>query len=253
MRPEKLDDEATVDGPRPVGAVYAPRVSRWIVFARVALSAGALGCSRMGVTLDEPKHEPFEVQINVVSDPGVALPGASVLSGTHVVGHTNDAGAAKLKVGGNEGDQVELNVKCPTDFDSPTKPLVVSLKRFAAGSPPPQFEARCPPATRTVVVGVRADNGPNLPVLYMGRAVARTDASGAALFTVKVKPADQVEVTLSTSEAGAEPLRPQSPTLTFVAKDYDDFVVLDENFTVLKKRAPVVHVNRPERLKPEPL
>ena len=234
-------------------SVYAPRVSRWIGIGGAAISVGVLGCSRMDVTLDEPKHEPFEVQVNVVSDPGVALPGASVLSGTRVVGHTNDAGAAKLKVGGNEGDQVELNVKCPADFDSPSKPLVVSLKRFASGSPPPQFEARCPPATRTVVIGVRADNGPNLPVVFLGRVVARTDASGAAIFTAKVKPAEQVEVTLGTTEPGGEMLRPQSPTLTFVAKDFDDFVVLDETFTVLKKHAPVVHINRPERLKPEPI
>jgi hypothetical protein len=237
--------------------VYAARVPRWTVAARVAFAPlglwAAAACSKVDVALDEPKHDPFEVQINVFSDPGVALPGANVLSGTRVVGHTNDAGAAKLKVGGNEGDQVELHVKCPPEYDSPAAPLVVSLKRFASGSRPPQFEARCPPATRTVVIGVRADNGPNLPVIYLGRAVARTDASGAAVFVAKVKPSEQVDVTLGTGEPGGELLRPQNPTLTFVAKDYDDFVVLDEAFTVLKKRAPVVHINRPERLRPEPI
>jgi hypothetical protein len=50
-----------------------------------------------------------------------------------------------------------------------------------------------------------------------------------------VKPQEQVGVTLSTAEKGSEQLRPQNPTLTFVAKDRDDFVVLDQSFTVEKK------------------
>jgi hypothetical protein len=202
----------------------------------------------MEVTLDEPKPVPFEVQVSVVSDPGVPLAGAQILHGKKVVGTTAAAGTAKLNFGGNEGDQVDLSIACPADYESPTKPLTVSLRRFAAGSPPPQFEARCPPALRTMVVGLRAENGPNLPVTYLGRTVARTDASGAALFEVRVKPAEQVEITVSTAEPGAEMLRPQNPTLTFIAKDKDDYVVLDQNFTVLKRAVRYVPKNVPQPL-----
>jgi hypothetical protein len=212
--------------------------------ALLCLVASA-GCSKMGVELDEPKPVPFEVQVNVTSDPGVPLAEAQILHGTKVVGTTAPTGSTTLKFGGAEGDQIDLTIKCPADYESPSKPLTVSLRRFAPGSPPPKFETRCPPAVRTMVVGLRAENGPNLPVTYLGRTVARTDGSGAALFVVHVKPSEPVEITLSTSESGAEMLRPQNPTLTFVAKDKDDYVVLDQNFTVLKKAAPVIHRNIP--------
>lgn len=233
-------------GSRCSSANVAVRVGR----SGLALLAllGAVGCSKMDVALDEPKPVPFEVQVSVVSNPGVALAGAQILHGAKVVGTTGTTGKAKLSFGGNEGDQVDIDVKCPADYESPGKPLTVSLRRFAAGSPPPQFEARCPPALRTMVIGLRAENGPNLPVTYLGRTVARTDASGAAMFEVRVKPAEQVQITVSTSEPGAEMLRPQNPTLTFVAKDKDDYVVLDQSFTVLKKAVKYVPKNIPQPL-----
>ncbi len=136
---------------RPVGVCAVSSVVSWR-----PLVAGLVSCSKMDVTLDEPKPVPFEIQVNVVSDPGVPLADAQILSGTKVVGTTAAAGITKLRFGGNEGDQVELTIKCPADYESPSKPLSVSLRRFAAGSPPPQFEARCPPALRTLVVGLRA-------------------------------------------------------------------------------------------------
>jgi hypothetical protein len=216
-----------------------------------ALCLGALallgGCSR--VEIDEPKPIPFEAQINVVSDPGKPLPGAMVMAGTKVVGKTDANGSAKVRFGGKEGDQVDLSIKCPADYLSPSAPVTISLRRLTPGSRPPQFESTCPPMLRTVVVGVRADNGPNLPVTYLGRTVARTDASGAALFTIRVKPQEQVLVTLSTSEKGAETLRPESPTLTFLAKDRDDFVVLDQTFTMQKPKA----TYHPRHVGPTPL
>jgi len=217
--------------------VYAARVARRNIAASLTLVLLSAGCSKVDVAL-EPSHDPFEILVSVVSDPGVALPGAAILSGNRVVGRTSEGGSAKLSIDGNEGDQVELSIRCPADYDSPAAPLVVSLKRFAAGSRPPQFEARCPPTTRTLVVGIRAENGPNLPVVYLGQVAAQTDESGAAVFMTKVKPADKVEVTLSTSEA-APGVKPQNPTLTFVAKDQDDFVVLEQAFTVPKKVAPI--------------
>ncbi len=201
----------------------------------VALALTA--CSQLDFGVDEPAQDPFEAQVVAESDPGQPVAGVEIQSGTRVVAKTDATGIARIRFGGKDGDQVELTVKCPADYDSPSAPLVVPLRRLAKGSQLPKFEARCAPALRTVVVGVRAEKGPNLPVVYLGRTVARTDASGAAIFTAKVRPTEQVAVLLGTGEKGAEQLRPQSPTLTFVAKDYDDFVVLDQAFTVEKKPA----------------
>jgi hypothetical protein len=217
--------------------VYLSNVIRILELARFLLLLALVGCSKVDVGLDEPKQAPFEVQISVTSDPGQPLPGALVMAGTKVVGRTDANGAAKVRFGGKEGDQVELSVKCPADYQSPSTPLTISLRHLSAGSRPPQFESHCPPTVRTVVVGVRADNGPNLPVNYLGRTVARTDASGAALFSLRLKPGEQVLVTLSTTEKGAEQLRPESPTLTFLSKDADDFVVLEQIFTTQKVKA----------------
>jgi hypothetical protein len=222
------------------------------LIARIAvalIACSLVACSKVDVGFDDPKQVPFEVQIRVTSDPGRALPGAQVVAGTKVVGTTDADGSARVRFGGKEGDQVDLTVKCPADYESPSSPLSVSLRRLAAGSRPPLFEARCPPTLRTVVVGVRSDNGVNLPVMVLGRTVARTDASGAAIFTLRVKPSEQVGVSLSTSEKGSEQLRPQNPTLTFVAKDKDDFIVLDQNFTIDKKAG---HRQRPDN-RPKPL
>ncbi len=229
------------------------RASPRILFLMFPVFLLQLGCSKIDLGFDEPKAVPFEVQINVTSDPGKALPGALIMAGTKVVGKTDAAGSAKVRFTGKEGDQVELMVKCPADYESPTTPLVVSLRRLAAGSRPPRFEARCPPTLRTVVVGVRAENGPNLPVNVLGRTVARTDASGAALFTLRLKPAEQVQVTLGTGRQGgrgryARRARP-SPSSP---RDSDDFVVLDQRSSASRRRS--VHPGAPEAAKgPTPL
>ena len=219
------------------------RLSRVLGFALCALISA--GCSKI---IDEPKALPFEVQVTIVSDPGKPLAGAELLAGTKVVGRTGAAGTAMLRFTGTEGDQVDLVVRCPADYESPSRTLSIGLRRLAPGSPLPKFEAACPPTSRTTVVGVRADNGPNLPVTLLGRVVARTDTSGAALFTLHTKSGEQVVVTLDTT--GEELLKPQNPALTFVAKDQDDFVLLETAFTVGKKKLPPRPKQRP---RPMPL
>jgi hypothetical protein len=214
------------------------------------LAGAPLGCANLDLGVDTPKERPFELQINVVSDPGVPLAGAQVMSGTKVLGKTDASGSAAVRLGGKEDDAVELTAKCPENYESPKEPLTVSLRRLAPGSRPPQFEIRCPPTLRTIVVGVRTENGPDLPVVYLGRTVARTDASGAALFVLRVKPFEQIEVTVSTAEKASENLRPKSPTLTFVAHEYDDFIVLDQSFTIEKPR---VHYRPKPDNRPKPL
>ena len=49
---------------------------------------------------------------------------------------------------------------------------------------------------RRVVVAVKAENGPNLPVMYLNHAITRTDPSGAARFVLDVAPGAQFKVTL---------------------------------------------------------
>ena len=87
-----------------------------------------------------------------------------------------------------------------------------------------------------VVIGIRAENGSNLPVTYLGKEVGRTDACGTAHIVLSVKANEQLALVLDTKSGGdkAPKLRPESPSLTFVAKDQDDFVTLEQKSEVEK-------------------
>ena len=94
----------------------------------------------------------------------------------------------------------------------------------------------CPKSSRAVVVAVRADSGPNLAVMYLGREVARTDVSGAAHVFLEVPPNQVFQLAISTDTDGAKDLRPQSPTATFEVKQADDVFVFDQKFKVERKK-----------------
>ncbi|HEX9296772.1 MAG TPA: hypothetical protein VF881_13095 [Polyangiaceae bacterium] len=229
-------------------AVAAPGAGKWVV-ASIGLALLPLGCPKDESALAPAPETPFQLAIAATSDPGRPVAGARVLFKTKTVGTSDAAGTAKVAISGSEGDTVSLLVQCPDGYTSPEKPIVAGLRRLAPGSPPPKFEVRCTPVLRTTVVGVRAQNGPNLPILYLGRPVGRTDALGAGHVLLQLKPNEQVTLTLSTTEKGAEGLRPQNPTLTFVSKDQDDMVLLEQKFTAAPKKKVVV----PVQAAPKPL
>jgi len=191
-----------------------------------------------------PPPPPLVVRVLVQSDPGVPLPGAKLLYGGKTVGTTGSNGLAELTLRGADGQSFELSVQCPDGYKSPTDALSVVLRRLAEPKKVPVYTESCPPTQRSVVVAIDADKGPNLPVMYLGREVARTDASGAASVLLRVAPGEQFSLTLSTDEKGAEALRPQSPVATFNVKDSDDVFVFAPKFTVEHKR--VVYHARPK-------
>jgi hypothetical protein len=206
-----------------------------IVAVAVAQASAACGAPEN----EDPTKLTFTVDVTVTSDPGVGTPGAELVAAGQKLATTRFDGRAHVSLRGAEGDAVEISVKCPSGFQSPTDPIGVSLRRLSAGSRVPSFVVRCAPLTRTVVIGVRAENGPNLPVTYLGKEVGRTDACGAAHVVLSVKANEQIALVLDTKSGGdkAPKLRPESPSLTFVAKDKDDFVTLEQRFEI-EKAAP---------------
>lgn len=185
----------------------------------------------------EPQQKPpVEVLVKVTGDPGQPLEGATVLFSGKPIKTTDKKGSAPLTLTGNEGDSYDVTVKCPAGYQSPTKPINITLHRFAEPSKVPEYEVSCPPTTRTIVVAVRAENGANLPVLHLGRPIAKTDSAGAATVLLENLDADsQFELTLDTSEKGNEVLKPQNPTSTFTVKRSDDVLTFDVKFVVEKK------------------
>jgi hypothetical protein len=197
-----------------------------------ALLVGCSGCSEGSL----PQKPPLEVVVKITSDPGRPVDGAEILFNGKPIAKTDPQGAAKLVLQGKEGESYEVTVRCPPGYQSPTKGLLIPLHRLTDPSKPPEYEVSCPPTKRSIVVVVRAENGANLPVMYLGRAVGHTDASGAATVLLKDVDADaQFDLTLDTTEKGNEGLRPQNPSASFTVKRADDVFAFDVKFTVEAK------------------
>lgn len=226
------------------------RLTRSVAGLLLTLSLG--GCDALRSWLEDEQKpasasEPtYPVLVIARRDDQDTVPEVQLLLGSKVAGTTGPQGSVQLSLKGAEGDLVALTVKCPETYASPEKPVVVGLRRMASGSPPPKFEVQCVPLLRQIVVGIRTENGANLPIRRLNQVVGQTDASGVAHLLLQASPREAVTLTLDTR--GDDTLRPQSPTLTFSAPDRDELILLEQKFTVKRK---VVHVA--PKLIPRPL
>jgi hypothetical protein len=219
------------------------RISCVAAIAFLGLSALATSSCK---DLDPPPAPPFQIFIRIDSDPGHPVTGATVSRNSKALATTGPDGRAMLTLNGAEGETTDVTVKCPDAFTSPTKATSIRLTRFADKSKVPEYTVSCPPSLRRVVVAVKAENGPNLPVMYLNRMITRTDVSGAAHFALEVAPNTQFQVTLDTSENSK--LKPPSPTKPFTVPGHDDILLFDQKFEVEKVRVFQARVNLPRAL-----
>ncbi len=203
---------------------------------RPALLALLLAVGASTTACKEQAAPPFEVLIKFSSAKDKPLKNALVLHEGKKIGVSGDDGAALLRLRGAEGETFLFSVQCPAEFESPKAPVTVVLRRVIDSARRSEYFVSCPPLTRTVVVAVRAENGPNLPVIHLGREVARTDESGAAHVMLQLRPNESFELRLDTNDKSAERLRPQNPVATFVVKQQDDIFAFDQKFSLEKKR-----------------
>jgi hypothetical protein len=196
-----------------------------------------LGCGRLSL---EPntKHK-FEIVVRAATPQGQPVMGAQLLLENKPVGSTVADGSAILKFVANEGETYDLVVQCPQGFQAPAKPIQVTLRKLADGKRP-EFATTCAPSSQVLVVAIRAEGGPNLPVLYLNSEIGRTDEAGAANVALRLAPEETFELKLGTHEPGNETLRPQNPTTTFTVKDKDDILHFDRKFTREVIRRPAV-------------
>jgi len=162
------------------------------------------------------------------------------------LGTTGLDGRAMLTLAGAEGETTDVTVKCPDQFTSPAKPTSIRLTRFADKTKVPEYRVSCPPMLRRVVVAVKAENGPNLPVVYLNHVITQTDPSGAAHFALEVAPGAQFQVTLDTGENAR--LKPPSPSKPFTAPQHDEILVFDQKFEVERQKVVVFRPNIPRAL-----
>lgn len=197
----------------------------------IALALALAGCKAE----DAPGPRPFQIFVRVEADPGQKVTGAQVLQDQTVIGVTGADGRALLTLEGAEGQAMDVSVRCPAASSSPARPTTIRLVRFADRTKIPEYAVACRPALRHVVIAVKADNGPNLPVVYLNRTITRTDASGAAHFVLEVAPGTLFQVTLDTSENAR--LRPANPSRPFTVPAHDEILVFDQRFEVDRPRA----------------
>ena len=192
----------------------------------------ALGCALLAIGACASKQpSKGEVVVRVETDPGQPLAAAKISRDELLLGETDASGTAQLGLAGLPGERVALQVSCPDGYRSPDKPVSVVLRPLLEAGRKAEYRVACPPLLRSLVIAVRAQNGPNLPVKYLGKEIARTDASGACHAVLKLTPGETVTVTLDTSAAEHAKLMPQSPVLKLTVPPRDEVVVFDQTFT----------------------
>jgi len=196
--------------------------------------------------VDESSADPqvleFPIAIAARNEGKSPVAGAEISLGKQLLGKTDESGSARLKLRGVEGDTVALNIKCPAGFASPERPFSVGLRHLGGGSSAARFDVECFSLVHQVVVGVRAENGPHLPILRLKSVVGQTDDQGVAHILLQASANEQIALTLDTSRNAK--LLPQNPTLDFTARDADELVLVSQKFTV-KSVAPRRVVSRP--------
>ncbi|RYZ05496.1 MAG: hypothetical protein EOO73_19795 [Myxococcales bacterium] len=196
------------------------------------LLLGLAACSR------QAPAKSYDLVVRVEADPGQPVAGVKLLHGGQELGATGVDGRVVIRATGNEGERVDLDITCPAAYRSPEAPLSVTLRR-ATGLP--EYFAACKPLARKLVVAARLERGAGLPIRYLGREVARTDASGVAHCVIEGEGGKTVELTVDTTERPL--LRPKSPTARFRIAERDELVVMEQAFQSSAK--PVVRAQRP--------
>jgi len=203
----------------------------------IALTFASLltaGCSKV---LGEPPTYAFSFTIRVASDDGRPIEGAQIGAGSSQAATTDQAGLARLEVSGREGDRRLFVVRCPSEFQSPAEPLVISLHHNAEGATNAVYSATCVPFKRSVVVAVRLEGGAGLPIYYLDEEIARADASGAAHFVVQAAPGEPFRIVVHTREID-EDLRPIDPTAELSVEGSDDIVLFEQVLSRVVRYAP---------------
>jgi hypothetical protein len=198
-------------------------------------------CERGDPALESSRIGSFSVVIEARAQGREVVPNVEVLSGTERLGRTDERGRVTLALGGEEGARTSLSVRCPPGFASPERPLVVGLRHLQAGSEPPRFEVACVRLVHSVLVGIQVENGAHLPVLHLQKKVGETDEHG--ILHVLLTAENDERFTLIVDTSTNPSLRPQNPSLSFVTRDDDEFVLLEQKFAV-QRSAPVQRVRR---------
>jgi hypothetical protein len=222
---------------------------RFMLLRRVLLAACFLAAGCNGASLYAPgPPPPEEITVRVFGDPDEPVADAEIGSGQGMLGRTDATGAARFKLEGADGTRFDLAVTCPVDHGGLSRPFKVVLRR---GSRAPEYTTTCKRTVRTAVVAVHAPGGSGLPIMHLGRELARIDEVGMALVHLDLKVGETFTLTLDTSDPKYRFLRPQNPEVSFSVLDSDELYTFDPKLheeRAIVKKAAVVGPYVPKRL-----
>ncbi len=194
--------------------------------ALAPLLAPAMGCERLYAP---PPLPPQEIIVRVSASDGAPLEGVLVRTGQRTSARTDGQGMARLHVEGEEGTKVDLAVACPPGYAAPSSISKVVVRRT---SRPPQLDVPCRPLEHAVLIAFKTSGATGLPIVYLGRELARTDAAGYALVELEPKAGETLTFTLDTSAPEHRYLRPQNPEVNVQVPDVDEAFAIEQKFTV---------------------
>jgi len=239
-------------------ALLSPSLARLVPLVSFAVVAGAgltglTGCSSMR---PPPPPPPQEVVIRVTAGDNAPLKGVQVRptagpsAGTS--GLTDQNGLVRIKIAGDEGARVDLAVACPEGYSAPPAVTKVTVRR---ASKVPQIDIPCRPYEHAVVIAFKSTGAVNIPILYLGREIARTDSAGYALIELEPKVGENLEFTLDTSDPSHKYLRPQSPGRSVQVPDGEEVFTIEQKFTEDRPKPKLVAAKKkdphPVRLVPD--
>jgi hypothetical protein len=203
------------------------RVSMFCITAMIC-AFGACGPKNGEATASS-----FNLEFRVLSDNGAPVKGARIRAGDRSLGSTDDEGNLPSKLLGNEGQILVISVECPLGFAAPEKPASLRLARIRNINQdrfqPTHLDMTCAREVTEVVLLVRAQGGPGLPVQVEGTASATTNSEGIAHVLLRVsRKMNAVNVTLDTSTH--QNLRPKNPTRVYELSGRDAILILDQTF-----------------------
>jgi hypothetical protein len=149
-------------------------------------------------------------------------------------GESDSNGIVQTKIRGVPGQRLMIQHQCPAGHAAPSEPKVLRLRRFEGldGFEPPPMEItlRCVPTERIAAFVIKAEKGPDLPVLLNGESVARTNGLGVAHFSTRNAAGTDFKVVLDTRDHPH--LLPQLPTRLFTLTDAEEIFVFEQSFEV---------------------
>ncbi len=194
----------------------------------------------IGACSNDPAPQSVVLIIEVVDHNERPVPGTDVTIDGASIGATDESGHFQTRLSGPEGRRVHVQISCPDRWiaeDGETRDLSVRfLKRLdprESAMAPMDARFKCVYRTRRIVLLVRTDQVPNLPVFALGAQIAATDAEGVAQAVLEGVPGDEIEVTLNTSENPE--LRPAMPSRRLTVPKTNQIIVFDQKFEKQQK------------------